>query len=86
MEHVDGRSLAQIIAGGELRLSEILDVGAQIADALAAAHSAGIIHRDLKPSNIMVTETGLVKVLDFGLAKQNCVLNLSRTRRRILGQ
>jgi serine/threonine protein kinase len=69
MELVDGKSLAQMITGRELRLPEILDIGAQIADALAAAHAAGIIHRDLKPSNIMVKENGLVKVLDFGLAK-----------------
>lgn len=69
MEFVLGRSLDQRIGRKGLKLAEVLRYGAQIADALAAAHAAGIIHRDLKPGNIMVTERGLVKVLDFGLAK-----------------
>jgi Tol biopolymer transport system component/predicted Ser/Thr protein kinase len=69
MEYVAGRTLEQLIGRKGLKLSETLKCGIQIADALAAAHAAGIIHRDLKPGNVMVTESGLVKVLDFGLAK-----------------
>jgi eukaryotic-like serine/threonine-protein kinase len=69
MEYVAGKTLDQLIGRRGLRINEVLKYAVQIADALAKAHSAGIIHRDLKPSNIMVTENGLVKVLDFGLAK-----------------
>src|SRR5712692_1336012 len=69
MEYVPGKTLDQLIGRKGLRLNEVLKYAVQIADALAKAHDAGIIHRDLKPSNIMVTENGLVKVLDFGLAK-----------------
>jgi eukaryotic-like serine/threonine-protein kinase len=69
MELVEGKSLDQLIPRGGLRLSEILRIAAQIADAFAKAHAAGIVHRDLKPGNVMVTPEGIVKVLDFGLAK-----------------
>src|SRR5882724_7117763 len=69
MELVAGRTLDHSIPRHGLRLSESLRYSVQVADALAAAHRAGIVHRDLKPSNVMVTEQGLVKVLDFGLAK-----------------
>ncbi len=69
MEFVAGRGLDRLIAKQGLRAPEALRIAVQIADALAAAHAAGIIHRDLKPRNIMVTDSGLVKVLDFGLAK-----------------
>jgi eukaryotic-like serine/threonine-protein kinase len=69
MEYVDGRTLNEVIAARESRLPEIIKIAVQVADALAAAHAAGIVHRDLKPANIMVSRTGLIKVLDFGLAK-----------------
>ena len=69
MEYVAGETLDQMIRRKGLRLNEVVKFAIQMADALAKAHSAGIIHRDLKPANIMVTGDGLVKVLDFGLAK-----------------
>jgi serine/threonine protein kinase len=69
MECVAGRSLAELILDQPMGVEQVSDYGAQIADALATAHAAGIVHRDLKPSNVMVTDRGLVKVLDFGLAK-----------------
>ena len=69
MEYVSGKTLDRLIPRHGMRLNEALKCAVQIADALARAHSAGIVHRDLKPGNIMVNEHGLVKVLDFGLAK-----------------
>jgi serine/threonine-protein kinase len=69
MEYVQGKTLVDLIPKGGLRVPQVLKYAVQMTDALQIAHSAGIIHRDLKPGNVMVTETGLVKVLDFGLAK-----------------
>jgi len=69
MEYVDGRTLEQVIPPRGLRLDETLKYAIPIADALTRAHSAGIVHRDLKPSNIMVDAHGVVRLLDFGLAK-----------------
>src|SRR6476661_8627349 len=69
MEFVSGKTLDRLIPRHGLRVNEALKHSVQIADALAAAHKAGIVHRDLKPGNVMATEHGLVKVLDFGLAK-----------------
>jgi serine/threonine-protein kinase len=69
MEYVRGATLSSVLKKRSLGLSEAIRYCVQIADALSKAHAAGIIHRDLKPGNIMVTEDGLVKVLDFGLAK-----------------
>jgi eukaryotic-like serine/threonine-protein kinase len=67
-ELIEGRSLREILARAPLSVREMLDLGAQIADGLAAAHQVGIVHRDLKPENVMVTRDGRVKILDFGLA------------------
>ena len=69
MEYVEGHTLGALLRSGPLPLSDVFKYAVQIADALAKAHAAGIIHRDIKPGNIMVTDDGLVKVLDFGLAK-----------------
>src|SRR5256714_1743309 len=68
-EFIDGETLRQRLKNGPLKLGEVLDVAAQIASALSAAHEADIVHRDIKPENIMLRRDGIVKVLDFGLAK-----------------
>ncbi|MGH9843985.1 MAG: FlgO family outer membrane protein [Blastocatellia bacterium] len=68
-EYVEGRTLRQAIAAGRLSALAAIDIASQIASALAAAHQAGIVHRDIKPENVMIRPDGIVKVLDFGLAK-----------------
>jgi len=70
MQFVPGQPLDELIAGGRANLQLVLSVGIQIADGLQAAHALGIFHRDLKPQNVMLTDGGLAKILDFGLARR----------------
>lgn len=70
MQYVPGRSLDRVIAQGPATVPLALSVGIQVADGLSAAHQIGIYHRDLKPANVMLTDGGLVKILDFGLARR----------------
>ncbi len=76
-EYVPGQTLRSLIASGPLAIGQVLDLGTQLARALAAAHTHGVVHRDLKPENIIVNPSGQVKVLDFGIAR---VESLTPTR------
>jgi len=71
MELLEGKTLSDFIPRGGVTLKSFFDIGIPLADALAAAHDQGVIHRDLKPGNVFVTDRGIVKVLDFGLAKHS---------------
>ncbi len=79
MEYVRGHSLAELLRHRDLADGETISFALQIVEALTKAHEAGIVHRDLKPSNVMITHDGLVKVLDFGLAKVAAVAGPSNT-------
>src|SRR5688572_7558201 len=68
MEYVPGQTLDKLIPAGGMPIHRVVSIGLQICDGLARAHSRGIIHRDLKPSNIILSEDGVAKILDFGLA------------------
>ena len=69
MQLIEGRTIRELVNGRPLKLQSALGIGIQVADALAAIHARNIIHRDIKAANVMVTPEGLVKILDFGLAK-----------------
>ena len=69
MEYVQGETLRKRLTDGPLKIRDALDIAIQIASALTASHAVGVVHRDMKPDHVMMTSDGLVKVLDFGLAK-----------------
>ena len=69
MAYYEGETLRERLGRGPMELGEVLEVGAQLAEGLAAAHRAGIVHRDIKPENLILTRDGIIKILDFGIAK-----------------
>ncbi|MGH2897164.1 MAG: protein kinase domain-containing protein, partial [Solirubrobacteraceae bacterium] len=79
MEFIEGRTLRDVLGDGPLALKPLLRVAVQLADALTAAHAREVVHRDLKPENVIVTEDGVVKVLDFGLAKSSRARDAAQT-------
>jgi eukaryotic-like serine/threonine-protein kinase len=70
MEYIEGGSLESVLKNRRLEIPQVVDVAAQVADALDAAHARRIVHRDIKPANISLNDRGQIKVLDFGLAKR----------------
>jgi TolB-like protein/Tfp pilus assembly protein PilF/predicted Ser/Thr protein kinase len=79
MAYIEGRSLREEIVQGPLEIEQAVNIATQVAEGLRAAHEKGIIHRDIKPANIMLTGTGLAKIMDFGLAKLEWGADMTRT-------
>jgi len=78
MEFIDGQELKKKVISDQLSVNSVIDIAAQIAEGLKAAHAKGITHRDIKSSNIMLTESGQVKIMDFGLAKMGGGVHLTK--------
>jgi serine/threonine protein kinase len=78
MDYIDGQTLRQKMASGQIPLKLAVEIGIQIAEGLGAAHEQGVVHRDVKPENIMIRKDGLVQVMDFGLAKLRGVTRLTK--------
>ncbi len=78
MEFIDGQELKKKVISDQLSVNSVIDIATQIAEGLKAAHAKGITHRDIKSSNIMVTESGQVKIMDFGLAKMSGDIHLTK--------
>jgi len=79
MAFIDGQSLREMVSAGPLPIETAVDIALQVASGLGAAHAHGIIHRDIKPANIIVGKNGVVKIVDFGLAKSSISKKLTRT-------